>query len=540
MRAASSSDILIAVRVLQLLHQAVEVERVRLEIVLEVGALLHARGIELELVGEVRADVGQDLVSRHASGTVAAGSDGWSATPPLRTRSAPAAARRSWVRPTTSVRAPRAASSIARAIPFAPNEPCGTTASRRRPSRNAPPCASGSIASRSPPSAGLSSSPPAFDARARRRGLAHGPQQRVRGALHDLEEDVAGEPVGHDHVGLAGADREALDVAREVELLRAGQRGVGGLRRPRSPSSGSVPLESSATRGRSTPDHGLHERRAHVRELHEVLGPHLDVRAAVQQQERAARHRHERGERRAVDAAGAFHMEQPGRERGAGGAAGDERVGPAGGDGADGLDDRGVGLRAHGARGIGGLGDRDRGVDDLDAVGRLDLGGRAEHEHPELAGRGGERGAARDLGGTGVGAVGVEGDRQLLSSGHGRCDLVVDHQDVPGARPGAYWAPRDRGSVDSGFGWRSSAVRASTVRVVVDSARGRDRGRARARPRDRRRSRSSRTTRCGRRGWRHCGQLLTAGAEILWVDRRLFVRECDCFCFGTAMGGDEG
>ncbi len=33
---------------------------------------------------------------------------------------------------------------------------------------------------------------------------------------------------------------------------------------------------------------------------------------------------------------------------------------------------------------------------------------------------------------------------------------------------------------------------------------------------------------------------MIAGAEILWVERRLFVRECDCFCFGTAMGGEKG
>jgi hypothetical protein len=47
-------------------------------------------------------------------------------------------------------------------------------------------------------------------------------------------------------------------------------------------------------------------------------------------------------------------------------------------------------------------------------------------------------------------------------------------------------------------------------------------------------------TRCGRRGWWHCGQLLTDGAVILCCARRLLVRECDCFCFGTAMGGPEG
>jgi hypothetical protein len=31
-----------------------------------------------------------------------------------------------------------------------------------------------------------------------------------------------------------------------------------------------------------------------------------------------------------------------------------------------------------------------------------------------------------------------------------------------------------------------------------------------------------------------------AGELILCVARRFVVRLCDCFCFGTAMGGEEG
>ena len=38
----------------------------------------------------------------------------------------------------------------------------------------------------------------------------------------------------------------------------------------------------------------------------------------------------------------------------------------------------------------------------------------------------------------------------------------------------------------------------------------------------------------------HCGHAFTDGEVILCCDRRLVVRECDCFCFGTAMGGAEG
>ena len=44
---------------------------------------------------------------------------------------------------------------------------------------------------------------------------------------------------------------------------------------------------------------GLHERRAHVRELDQVLGPDLDVGARVEQQERRARDRDDDRQRRA-------------------------------------------------------------------------------------------------------------------------------------------------------------------------------------------------------------------------------------------------
>ena len=195
-------------------------------------------------------------------------------------------------------------------------------------------------------------------------------------------------------------------------------------------------------------EHRLHEGRAHVGELDEVLGPHLDVRAAVEQQERAAGDRHEHGERRAVHAAGAFHVKQPGREGGAGRAAGDERVGIArrrrrGPPGRS----RPRASRARRAPGRRPWRSRPgrrrppprRGAAPRSAPVRLrpaQFGGRPEHEHADVARRGRERRAARDLGGAGVGPVRVERDRQLLS-GHGRYDLgVVANGDAP--------APRDR------------------------------------------------------------------------------------------------
>ncbi len=83
-----------------------------------------------------------------------------------------------------------------------------------------------------------------------------------------------------------------------------------------------------------------------------------------------AGHRHRQRQRRAVDAAVAPQVEQPGGQRRTGRAAGDERMRAALGDRPGGLDDRRLGRRAHGERRIGGLGDRDRRVDDLDAIGR--------------------------------------------------------------------------------------------------------------------------------------------------------------------------
>ena len=37
----------------------------------------------------------------------------------------------------------------------------------------------------------------------------------------------------------------------------------------------------------------------------------------------------------------------------------------------------------------------------------------------------------------------------------------------------------------------------------------------------------------------HCGHSLSVGTAALWVERRFVVRECDCFCLGTAMRAQE-
>jgi hypothetical protein len=183
----------------------------------------------------------------------------------------------------------------------------------------------------------------------------------------------------------------------------------------------------------------LHERRAHVRELDQVLGPHLDVGAGVEQQERLPRHRDEQRERRPVDAAGALEGEQRRGQRRAGGTTGNQRVSVAGGNGGDRAHDRGVEVAPHRSGGVRILGDRHRRVDDRDALRGRHLGGGPEQHGADVAARRRQGGAARDLSGAAIGPV----------------DVYRDGDDF--------------------------------------SARDRDRGRARARPRARRRTRNAGT-----------------------------------------------
>jgi hypothetical protein len=291
----------------------------------------------------------------------------------------------------------------------------------------------------------LEQQPAELGAQRGHRRLAHGPQQHVGGPLHHLQRDVARVAVRDEHVADALADREPLDVADELDPARVraqlrvrGDDVLGAL-------GGLLAVGEQRHARALDPHHDLHEGRAHVGELDEVLGPHGDVRARVEQQERGAGNRHDDRQRRAVHAAGALEAEERGGERGAGRAAGDDRLRATGGDRLDGLHDRGLGRRAHGPRGVGGLRDRDRGVDDLDA-GAGQLAGGAEQDHVDPA-LGGEGGAARHLRGAEVGPVRVDRDRDPL-----------DH-----------------------------------VGPLGPSGRGRDRGRDRRgpRPHDRRRSRSA-------------------------------------------------
>src|ERR1019366_1382771 len=136
-----------AIGVLELLHERIEVKRVRLEILLEAGLLGDPLDLHVELVGEVGADqleYGLAGGAHPASRRLASRADTGARL------SGPACSSARWVWPTTSSRAPCWARMIACAKPARVKRPCGTTPRRRRPSRQAPPFASGSLSSRNP------------------------------------------------------------------------------------------------------------------------------------------------------------------------------------------------------------------------------------------------------------------------------------------------------------------------------------------------------------------------------------------------------
>src|SRR5262245_22764798 len=154
------------VSVLQLHHELVEIERVRVEVLPEPSRLGDLLGGHLQLVREMVSDLLEDVLAREAAHVHlppsyhdASPADGAASriAPRVTPESASERAVRSIARSSTA----RAASLTAFAIPSGPELPCPTTATPRNPSRIAPPVWSGSVWRRNPPSAGLSSSPPA-------------------------------------------------------------------------------------------------------------------------------------------------------------------------------------------------------------------------------------------------------------------------------------------------------------------------------------------------------------------------------------------
>jgi hypothetical protein len=145
-----------------------------------------------------------------------------------------------------------------------------------------------------------------------------------------------------------------------------------------------------------------------------VLGSHLDVRAHVEQQQPAARDRQHDGQRRAVDARQALHVNQRGRERRARRAGRHDRVRGAFPQCLGGPDDRRILARAGRLRGLVVVRDLVRSVDDLHLGSRLaerraDLALGPEEDAARPAG-GGICGSGCDLGEAAIGAEGVYRD----------------------------------------------------------------------------------------------------------------------------------
>ncbi len=311
----------------------------------------------------------------------------------------------------------RWASFTACSMPTGPKLPCPTTTGLRSPSRIAPPTFSGSRSSRSLPSLPRISRPPRLDIDPRPHALADLARHHLHRALEHLQRHVAGEAVGHDHVGAGVRKVEALQVPHEVEpalgdALVRGEHAGRALARL-------LAHRQEAHGGPLDPDHRLHEARAHVRELDEVLGAHLHARAGIEQEHGPAGDRHQDRQRRAVDALDALDRQGRGGQRRAGAAGGHERVCPAVAHRGGSLDDRGVALRA------------DRGhrlLARLDGLGRVhdlgaraggpgDLSRRAEQQYGE-PGAGDPFGdCARPL----VGAVRVDRDHSSSESTPGCC-----------------------------------------------------------------------------------------------------------------------
>ena len=252
----------------------------------------------------------------------------------------------------------------------------------------------------------------------RRRGPRSSSDRRR--ALHDLQRDVAGEAVGDDHVGLAGARSRSPRRCRRSSAARgsastswAATTVRGPLRRP--PRR----WRAAPTRGRATPSAGsmnaapMWANWTRCSGRTSTLAPASSSRngapgtgtstaSAGRWMPRAALD----AEQRRRPAPCRSSRRRPARRR----ARRRRRDGRA--------RSRRPGSRARRAPVLG-LGDRDRRVDDLDAVGHVaDLGRRAEQQHAHAALRRQRRQPARDLGGAEVGPVRIDRDGDRV--GHAR------------------------------------------------------------------------------------------------------------------------
>ncbi len=251
---------------------------------------------------------------------------------------------------------------------------------------------------------------------------AQGFEQLADRPFEQLEREVAGEAVGDDDVGRAPQEVPALSVSLEVDARRVAEQLVGLDRHLVALLGLLADREQADGRVRAAEDL-LGEDRAHRRELNEVLGPAVGVRAGVDQHRDARAERDRDSDRGSEDARETSEVEQAGGEHRARVAGRDDSVRAAVGHGADGRDEARVRLRPHGLRGL---------VRHLDPVGRLDERqaagrepGRAEEHDLDSLGRRLER-ARDDLVRGAVTAQRVDRDfGQLLPGEAERLDLAT-------------------------------------------------------------------------------------------------------------------
>ena len=287
------------VAVLELHHQLVEVERVGIEVLLEAGPSSICGGVHLQLLGEVVADQAEDLVAGHAG---------------FLSRAPPSASAPRW-------RRPRAA-----ALRCAPPH---------RPQRSGPPART------------RWRSPWARAAVADDGDAAQAEQDRAAGRVGvQLPPQAAeGRPKQQPPAAASGLERAASRIASVTAFavpsisfsatlpvnpsVTTTSAAPAGRSRPSTlptksmpsasasialasttssrPLPASSPTESRPTRGRSTSEDRLAERGAEEGELDQVLGPHLDVCAHVEEEHRLAGNRqlHRQGRAAARPAAAA-------------------------------------------------------------------------------------------------------------------------------------------------------------------------------------------------------------------------------------------
>ena len=270
------------VGVLELLHQRVQVERVRLQVLLEAACPPRSRAGSMSSSSARWSRMSSKTSSRVIGGPLIPHASRTLGRAP---RSAPAASSASCVRSTACSRTARAATSIALRKAAAGEPPVRHHPDPAQPEQVRPARALGvDLVAQLHAARGAAAARRPWPGR--RHGLvADRAHEHRRDALHQLQRDVAGEAVGDDDVGgaritLVPSTLPTKSTGATVELSWAAT--TSGV-----PLLGSSPLESRRHPRRADTEHRRGEGRAHEGELDEVIGPRLHVGAHVEQQSRA-------------------------------------------------------------------------------------------------------------------------------------------------------------------------------------------------------------------------------------------------------------